>query len=211
MIGRGRNRTVNHGIGVVILTAAKRRGMKTLAKFHALDGGDGEQCRSKLPLQPPEEWPAVTGRQPGNLTFDGAADRIALCGSGKDLFAHFLALVPIQHRQLTFRRCCRCHGVKGRIVDGADACNMGRDTDAAPLQQLERDPTRHTQRSRQTAREVSPARGILITAVFELGRIVRMARSRHVAQRLIIRRARIAVFDHRTQRCAAGDVIDKPG
>ena len=81
---------------------------------------------------------------------------------------------------------------------------MGGYPDPARRQELEGDAAGCTERRRQTAGEMSPARNVLMAAPFDLGGPVGMARAWDAPELVIVSRTSIGVLNHEGKGCPAG-------
>ena len=200
------NAAVFHAEGIVVLASAQLRRGKARAELHALDRRDAEHDLRDAVFHAVEHRRAKPSRKSLDAALDHAAEGIALRLRGKNGLPHLLARIVAHDREGLFsdRRVKR-----RRVLDAAHADNARHDPDAAGLQKLQADSARDAQRRGQPSGKMPAAGGVLMAAVADVRRIVRVTGTRHALQRRIVLRTDIRIPNDCRQRRAAGDVVYK--
>ena len=212
VVGGGDDFSIFHPEGVVALAAHHFRHTEARAELHALDGWDAVEHLGQLSLHAAEHGGAYARGQAGDGAFHDAANAVLGCLGLSDALPHFGASGFLQSGEGSQHGICfRVNRVKGAVPDSADHGNVGGNTDALARQPLFAQPAGDADGGGQPAGKMAAACRVLMSAVFDLGGVVRMAGAGAVLQVGVVPGAGVGVADEGGDGCAAGGVFHQTG
>ena len=213
MICRRLNLTVFLYIKFVVIFASKQlRRAEARAEFHALHRRNTEISEGKAAFDTVKNRRSDARRHAIHGSLHHASHRISVQTGRFDNGAHaFLRsivddrkiLLPRRKKLLRRQLCC----VEGCIFLVFHRFQMRADIDSPLLQILYAQSAGKDQRRRQPRGKVAAAPYIIMAAISEISRIIRMSRSCRRRHILVVLRPLIRILNHRSDRRTAGDVV----
>ena len=205
-----------HAVRVVVLRSQHARGAEPRPELDALDGGNPERDAGDAVLDAVEHGVAQPGGNPVGDAFDHSTDAVEVVFRSEDRRAHPRRRrrahagqrVGEDGRQLDL---VGLHGIERGVIDRvrSELGYVRRDADAASLEGLQGDAPGYAQRGREPTGEMAPSGDVLVPAVLDLRRPVRMAGTGLAAQLVVILAAGVAVaYDRRDGRAVGAAVRD---
>ena len=207
-IGFRNNRAVLYAERVIAFTAPEPGKGKARAELYTLYGWNAVKDLGKLSLHTAKHGCAQSGRQAGNRAFNDAANAVAAKTGILNGLLHGCAFLTVQNGEngINFMD-LRCDGIKGKVFNTGNGCNVGRDGNTHVLQPLFAEPAGNAQRSRQPAGEMPSAGCVLIAPILDLGGIVRVTGSGTIKQITVIAGTGIVIPDGGGNGGAAGESL----